>query len=183
MYTKCGKWVETYLKGTFFSGMQTIHRCESLNSYLRRFVEQMLKLYDFIRQIHCAMYCIRHKEVQDEFDTNHTALVLIIHLHSIEKHVFKIYTRNVFQWVWTEILSEATLIMLECAKTNDSHIYTLTKFQHREQKWIVVSYNKVVAITCSYKMMESAGILYRHIFHVIKLEQLVRIPSTLILSR
>ena len=73
--------------------------------------------------------------------------------------------------------------MLEYAKTNDSHIYTLTKFQHQEQKWIVVSYNKVVAITCSYKMMESAVIPCRHIFHVIKLDQLVRIPSTFILSR
>ncbi len=59
----------------------------------------------------------------------------------------------------------------------------MTKFQHLEQKWIVVFYNKVVAITYLYKMMESAGIPCRYIFHIMKLEQLVRIPPTLILSR
>ena len=145
MYAKCGKWAEAYLKGTFVGGMRTTQRCESLNSYLCRFVEQKLKLYDFIRQIHCAMYCIRHKKVQKEFDT---APVLTTHLQNIEKHASKIYRRNVLKWVQTEILGEATLIMLECAKTADSHIYTLTKFQHAEQKWLVVFYNKEVAITC-----------------------------------
>ena len=96
MYTKCGKWVEIYLKGTFFSEMQTIQRCESLNSYLRWFVEQKLKLYDFIRQFHRAMYCIRQKEVEDEFDRNHAALVLTIHQHSIENHTSKIYIQGMY---------------------------------------------------------------------------------------
>ena len=73
--------------------------------------------------------------------------------------------------------------MLECAKTTNSNIYTLMKFQHPEQKWIVVFCNKEVAITCSYKMMESSGISCRHIFHVMKLEQLVRVSLELILSR
>ena len=73
--------------------------------------------------------------------------------------------------------------MLGCAQTANSNIYTLTKFQYPEQKWTMVFYNKEVAITCSCKMMESAGIPCRHIFHVVKFEQLVRIPLTLILGR
>ncbi|GAY68744.1 hypothetical protein CUMW_266540 [Citrus unshiu] len=182
MYAKHRKWTEAYLKGTFFAGMRTTQRCQSLNSYLRRFVEQKLKLYDFIRQIHRAMYCIRYKEVQDEYETNHTAPVLTTHLQSIEKHASEIYTRNVLKWVRMEILGEATLIMLRCAKTANSNIYILTKFQHPEQKWTVVLYNKEVAISCSCKMMESTGIPCRHIFHVMKFEQLVRIPPTLILG-
>ncbi|XP_052296957.1 protein FAR1-RELATED SEQUENCE 5-like [Citrus sinensis] len=134
MYAKRRKWAEAYLKGTFFAGMRTTQRCESLNSYLRRFVKHKLKLYDFIRKIHRAMYCIWHKEVQDEYETNHTAPVLTTHLQSIEKHASEIYTRNVLKWVRMEILGEATLIMLECAKTVNSNIYTLMKFQHPEQK-------------------------------------------------
>ena len=63
------------------------------------------------------------------------------------------------KWVRMDILREATPIMLECAKITNSNIYTLTKFQHPKQKWTVVFYNKEVAITCSYKMMESTGIL------------------------
>ncbi|ESR46253.1 hypothetical protein CICLE_v10003988mg [Citrus x clementina] len=132
MYAKRRKWTEAYLKGTFFAGMRTTQRCESLNSHLCRFVEQKLKLYDFIRQIHRAMYCIRHKEVQDEYETNHTAPVLTTHLQSIEKHASEIYTRNVLKWFRMEILGEATLIMLGCAKTANSNIYILTKFQHPE---------------------------------------------------
>ena len=95
MYKMRRKWVKAYLKGAFFARMGTTQRCESLNSYLRRFVEQKLKLYDFIRQIHHAMYFIRHKEVQDEYETNHTAPVLTTHLQSIEKHESEIYTRDV----------------------------------------------------------------------------------------
>ena len=73
--------------------------------------------------------------------------------------------------------------MLGCAKITNSNIYTLMKFQHLEQKWTMVFYNKEVAIICSCKIMESAGILCRHIFHIMKFEQLVRIPPALILSR
>ncbi|KAL9408767.1 hypothetical protein AB3S75_047199 [Citrus x aurantiifolia] len=43
-------------------------------------------------------------------------------------------------------------------------------------------YNKEVAITCLCKMMESAGIPCRHIFHIMKLEQVGRIPPALILG-
>ena len=63
MYANHKKWAKTYLKGTFFAGIRTTQRRESLNSYLRQFVEQKLELYDFIKQIHRAMYYIRHKEV------------------------------------------------------------------------------------------------------------------------
>ena len=52
-----GKWAEAYLKRIFFGGMRTTQRCESLISYLRRFIEQKLKLYDFIRRIHRAVCC------------------------------------------------------------------------------------------------------------------------------
>lgn len=86
MYAKHGKWAKAYLKGTFFGGMRTTQRCESWNSYLGWFVEHKLKLYDFIRQVHCALYYIRHKEEQDEFATNHIAHILVTHLHNIEKH-------------------------------------------------------------------------------------------------
>ena len=100
----------------------------------------------------------------------------------MEKHASEIYTRNVLKWVRMEIFGEATLIMLGYAKTASSNIYTLTKFQHPEQKWTIVFYNKEVAITCSCKMMESVGIPCRHIFHIMKFEQLVRIPPALILG-
>lgn len=93
------------------------------------------------------------------------------------------YRRNVFQWVRMEILDESTLIMLQCDKTSDSHIYTLTKFQHLERKWIVVVYNEKVNISCSCKMMEFTSIPCRHIFYVMKFDQLVRIPLNLILAR
>ena len=67
MYEKRGKWAEAYLKGIFFGVMRSTQRCESLNSYLCRFVQFKLNLYDFIRQIFHALYSIRQKEEQDEF--------------------------------------------------------------------------------------------------------------------
>lgn len=74
-----------------------------------------------------------------------------------------------------KVQGEATLIMLQCAKKNDFLIYTLIKFQHPERKRIVLFYTEKVDINYSCKMMESIDIPCRHIFHIMKLEQLVDI--------
>ena len=183
MYQKRGKWAEAYLKGIYFGGMRSTQRCESLNSYLSRFVQVKLKLYDFIRQIYRALYCIRHRKAKDNFDSNHTIPVLTTHLRSIEKHASEIYTKSVFQWVRPEISSEATLIMVDCQKTSGSTIYVITKFEQPLQRWRVVYDAGRVELSCSCKMLDSAGIPCSHIFHVMKLEQIVRIPPTLIRGR
>ncbi|KAH9735079.1 protein FAR1-RELATED SEQUENCE [Citrus sinensis] len=38
MYLKRCNWAEAYLRGTFFAGMRSTQRCESMNAYLSRFV-------------------------------------------------------------------------------------------------------------------------------------------------
>ncbi|KAK9199454.1 hypothetical protein WN944_014645 [Citrus x changshan-huyou] len=66
MYAKRHKWAEAFLKGTFFAGMRSTQRCESIHCYLNRFLQYRLKLYEFVLQIDRALRNIRTTEVQDE---------------------------------------------------------------------------------------------------------------------
>ena len=51
MYKERELWAETFWRGYFFTGMRSTQRCESKNSYLHRFVNYKLKIYEFIHQI------------------------------------------------------------------------------------------------------------------------------------
>ena len=55
-------WAKTFLKTHFFGGMTTTQRCESINSYLKNFVNCKLSLHEFIRHVDIALRNIRHNE-------------------------------------------------------------------------------------------------------------------------
>ncbi|KAK3211525.1 hypothetical protein Dsin_016231 [Dipteronia sinensis] len=58
MYSKQKQWAETFLRDSFFGGMRSTQGCESMNSFLNRFVNCRLKLYEFMQNIDRALYNI-----------------------------------------------------------------------------------------------------------------------------
>ncbi|KAH9779925.1 protein FAR1-RELATED SEQUENCE [Citrus sinensis] len=163
MYEKRHKWAEAFLKGTFFAGMRSTQRCESIHCYLNRFLQYRLKLYEFVLQIDRALRNIRTTEVQDEFKIKFSTPMLTTHLRNLKKHATNVFPISIFHWIREEI-------PLNCTDTN---YYTLTQFGNVDIKWTVV-YNKPTnKIDCSCQLMDSAGILCRHI----------NIPDNMILHR
>ncbi|KAK0581374.1 hypothetical protein LWI29_013012 [Acer saccharum] len=55
MYCKRKLWAETFLRGTFFGGLRSTQRSESINSFLNKFLHRRLKFYDFMSIIDRAM--------------------------------------------------------------------------------------------------------------------------------
>ncbi|KAK2638714.1 hypothetical protein Ddye_026509 [Dipteronia dyeriana] len=51
LYSKWKLSTETFLGNTFFGGLRSIQRFESINSFLNRFLNAKLKLYEFMSQI------------------------------------------------------------------------------------------------------------------------------------
>ena len=129
MYSKRCNWAEAYLRGTFFVGMQSTQRSESMNAYLSRFVQHKLKLYEFVRQINCALRNIRTTETSDEFKTKYSTLVIRTHLQSLEKHAAQLFPLRVFSKVRDEMLREGAVIEVKTVKTVDVALYTLTEFR------------------------------------------------------
>ncbi|KAL5579411.1 hypothetical protein UlMin_011853 [Ulmus minor] len=65
-------WAETFLKTHFFFGMSTTQRCESINSYIKRFLNCNIPLRDFIRHVDIAQRNIRKSERHDDFISYYT---------------------------------------------------------------------------------------------------------------
>ena len=71
--------------------MRSTQQCESMNAYLSQFIQHKLKLYEFVRQIDRVLLNICATETSDEFKTKYSALVLRMHLNSLEKHAAQLF--------------------------------------------------------------------------------------------
>ncbi|KAH9698523.1 protein FAR1-RELATED SEQUENCE [Citrus sinensis] len=138
MYSKRCNWAEAYLRGTFFAGMRSTQRCESMNAYLSRFVQHKLKLYEFVRQIDRALHNIRTTETSDEFKTKYSTPVLRTHLQSLEKHDAQLFPLRVFSKVRDEMLREGAVIEVKTDKAVDAALDTVTEFGTPTTCWNVI---------------------------------------------
>ncbi|KAK0586913.1 hypothetical protein LWI29_014328 [Acer saccharum] len=183
MYCKRKLWAETFLRNTFFGGLRSTQRSESINSFLNRFLHRRLKLYEFMNHIDKAMSRLRNNEMKDDFDTINEHPVLVTHLLQLEKHAAEVYTRNTFAWVRDEIKSEAKLSILNCVDDMDSVTYTFKKFSVGDKTWNVRYTPSTNIFKCSCKMFNTTGIPCSHAFSVMKAMNQHHIPETFILQR
>ncbi|TXG63610.1 hypothetical protein EZV62_010604 [Acer yangbiense] len=137
MYCKWKLWAKTFLRSTFFGGLQSTQRSESINSFLNRFLHRRLKLYEFKSHINRTMSRLRNNELKNDFDSINEHPVLVAHLLQLEKHVAEVYTRNTFTWVQDEIKSEAKLSIVNCVDDMESVMYTFKKFAGGDKTWNV----------------------------------------------
>ncbi|KAK2634432.1 hypothetical protein Ddye_029224 [Dipteronia dyeriana] len=183
MYAKRHRWAEALLRGTFFGWMNSTQMSESMYTYLNRFAEYRLKLYEFVRQIDRALARVRSNEAKDDFESRSSSLVPGTHLEWLEKHAADIYTVNVFTMVLEEIREEARLIISGCVEDMDKRVYTFTKFRSPHLKWTALYRPATKDIECSCLLFQTVGIPCSHLFSVMKAEHLCEIPECLIMQR
>ncbi|KAL5810472.1 hypothetical protein ACOSQ4_027040 [Xanthoceras sorbifolium] len=106
---------ETFMRDTFFGGMRSTQRSESTDAYLNRFLHCRLKLYEFIRQVDRSMARLRINEMKDDFDSLNEHPILVTHLVQLEKHIFEVYTRKIFE------------LLLQTADIPCSHSFSVMK--------------------------------------------------------
>lgn len=85
MSDKNEMWAEAYLRGNIIGMMRSNQRCESMNAFLKHFMDWRLKMFEFVRQIDRAVRHFRHVEVYDDFIDFDGTQELTTHLHDIEK--------------------------------------------------------------------------------------------------
>ncbi|TXG72739.1 hypothetical protein EZV62_001318 [Acer yangbiense] len=183
MYSKRKQWAETFLRDSFFDGMRSTQRCESMNSYLNRFVHCRLKMYEFLKNINRALDRIRNTETFNDYQYSTTTPVYGTHLLGLEKHASQTYTRNVFFLVREEIREEESLSIVNCVQDVDNYTYTFKKFGNANRIWTTRFIPSVNHIHCSCKMFETVGLPCSHSFSVMKAMDMQHISSSLILDR
>ena len=93
------------LRVNFFCGMRTVQRYESMNSYMRRFLESKHLLQDFVPHIDQGIQNIRYTKLQDDFMSKHTT-VLIPSNHPLKCFFFLKNLQRYIQEMFTTQLSK-----------------------------------------------------------------------------
>ena len=87
--------VPAYLKQNCFAGMSTTQRSESMNSFVKHYVEYKNTLIDFILRFDCGVERLRYLEDKEDFECSNRRPKLKT-CSPMEKQMDDIYTRSLF---------------------------------------------------------------------------------------
>ncbi|KAK2992644.1 hypothetical protein RJ640_023954 [Escallonia rubra] len=123
MYKIRQHWVKVYSKDTFFAGMTTSGRSESIHSYFDGFVDSSTMLNEFVVQYDEVVKSRRKAEEDDNFMTINSKAVLATK-HPIEAKARECYTRNMFEIFKKEWTSSFNCYHETLSKWEDVFIYS-----------------------------------------------------------
>ncbi|XP_021990852.1 protein FAR1-RELATED SEQUENCE 5-like [Helianthus annuus] len=167
MYDLRFDWIPSYYNGENLAGlMRTTSRCESENYFFGQFCNPRCTLVEFFTHFETAMDPPRHEHRRNDHDTRYTQSKMWSDF-VLEKQASEIYTKTIFQDIQIKIDAAITKCM---SKTHDTG----------------VQYNKQedgLSICCTCKRFEQFGILCRHIFYVLRYDDIIEFPRRYVLRR
>ncbi|GJT42965.1 FAR1-related sequence 5-like protein [Tanacetum coccineum] len=184
MYNLRQYWVKAYLNDTFFAGMTTSGRSESMHSFFDGFVNSKTMLNDFVQQYDKAVSSRRGAEKDQDFRTLNSKPSLQGD-HPIEAMAAKCYTRNLY-----DVFMKNWKASFDCGHkkiTKDSSLvqYRVGFLQGNVENWKVVEckIGSEFFATCSCAKFETFRILCKHILYIMRRKLLTIIPNHYILPR
>uniref|UniRef100_A0A7N0UW14 SWIM-type domain-containing protein n=1 Tax=Kalanchoe fedtschenkoi TaxID=63787 RepID=A0A7N0UW14_KALFE len=179
MYKERHHWVKCYLKDTFFAGMTTSGRSESIHSFFDGYVNGNTPLSEFVTQYDRAVESRRKSEENEDFRTMNSLPVLITE-HGIEEDAGKIYTRKMFELFQTQWLASFSLDHIKPVKEKNIFVYNVGSKQEREN----VEYDSESScVNCSCAKFETDGVLCKHILYILKKKGFQSLPKKYVLRR
>jgi zinc finger SWIM domain-containing protein 3 len=167
------RWVPVYVKETFWAGMSTTQRSESIDSYFDGYVNSKTTLKLFVEQYDNTLNDKIEKESMADFDSFNTTIACVSHF-GFEVQFQKAFTNAKFVEFQVEVSS-----MMYCntsfERLEDSNsIFSVTENKKVNEKIkdvvFKVSFNeKDFKLRCTCCLFEFKGILCRHILCVLKL--------------
>ncbi|XP_021995524.1 protein FAR1-RELATED SEQUENCE 5-like [Helianthus annuus] len=159
MYDLRFDWIPAYYHGEDLAGlMRTTSRCESENYFFGQICNPRCTLVEFFTHFETAMDIQRHEHKRNDHDTRYIECKPWSDF-VLEKQALEIYTQTIFKDIQIEIDAAITKCMSKSVDT--------------------VQYSKEedgLSITCSCKRFEQFGILCRHIFYVLRYEDISEFP-------
>ncbi|CAJ2653121.1 unnamed protein product [Trifolium pratense] len=98
------RWVPVYVKDTFWAGMSTTQRSESMNSFFDGYVNSKTSLKQFVEQYDNALRDKIEKENKADFDSFNTVIACLSHF-GFESQFQKAFTNAKFQEFQEEVAS------------------------------------------------------------------------------
>ncbi|XP_061341451.1 protein FAR1-RELATED SEQUENCE 5-like [Gastrolobium bilobum] len=179
MHASRHHWAKAYLKDTFFAGMTTSGRSESINAFFDGYVNSNTMLNDFVIQYDKEIKSRRDAEEDEDFKTRNTKAVLETN-HPIEEIAGEWYTRKLFEIFKKEWKAAILDYFHEKIATKENLImYRVGSREVDKEMWAIVEYHLTESFTtqCSCAKFETMGILCKHILYIMKKKQIMTLPE------
>jgi hypothetical protein len=188
LYSERTFWVLAYMKDTFWAGMNTTQRSESMNAFFDGYVHSQTTLKEFVDQFDIALRRMVKNETRTDFDSFNRTIPCISPL-LLEKQFQDVYTNAKFKEVHEQFVKVMTC--------NNSHL----KSESAISTYEVIDYGVVVGsrmiektflvylnedeldVKCTCTLFELRGILYTHSISVLMTKKVTVLPSRYVLDR
>ncbi|XP_058008148.1 protein FAR-RED IMPAIRED RESPONSE 1-like [Hevea brasiliensis] len=196
LYVDREYWVPIYLNHTFWAGMVSTQRSESMHAYFDGYVNSMSTLKQFVEQYEIAMCDKNEKEFYADFKSKNT-VVNCISVFKWEQQFQKAFTNSIFKLVQEEIkrMWYCHVIQpteegrreadnepgIERHKIMEKSI--INNWFRREFVYDVEYRENGQYFSCNYKKFESKGILCCHIMRLMSLKDIKFINERYLLRR
>ncbi|XP_022871194.1 protein FAR1-RELATED SEQUENCE 9-like [Olea europaea var. sylvestris] len=182
LYENRIRWVPCFLRTTFWAGMSTTQRSESMNTFFNGYVHAKTSLKQFVEQYERAL----QNKVEKEFIANFKSFSQVLPgatTYEIEKQYQLCYTISKFREVQSEFTGKMYCDLIFAVEGHMGTKYEVREdivCGERQKKTIfLVWFNREKCeVNCSYHLFEFREILCRHAIVV-----LIRNDFTVMLDR
>jgi hypothetical protein len=187
LYSEKTFWVPAYMKDTFWAGMSTTQRSESMNSFFDRYMHSQTTLKEVVDQFDSGLRRMVENEKKGDFDSfNRT--IPCLSLSSFEKQFQDVYTNAKFKEVHEQfgrvMHCNNKVLRSEGAISTYEVIEYVVVFGNQIEKTFVVYFNEdELEVKCTCALFELRGILCRHSISVLMTKNVKPLPSRYILDR
>ncbi|XP_022844850.1 protein FAR1-RELATED SEQUENCE 5-like [Olea europaea var. sylvestris] len=187
LYENRGRWVPCFLKTTFWAGMSTTQRSESINAFFDGYVHSKTSLKQFVEQYERALRNKVEKEFQADFKS-YSQMVPCATSFEMEKQFQLVYTISKFKEVQDEFVGKIYCDVASEVEGLDGVKYEVREsvvyLEGRKKKTFLVSFRRETSeVMCSCHLFEFRGIVCRHAITVLDRNDLTRMPEKYILRR
>ncbi|KAL4321421.1 hypothetical protein AHAS_Ahas14G0108800 [Arachis hypogaea] len=137
LYTKKSSWATAYIRGSFFAGIRTTSRCESLHAKLGRFVEKRYGVLEFVTNFQRCVDFLKDNEDELEFHSSYGTPVIQTHFSELEKSGALCYTREIFVRYRESLRWSVRVTIVECIEADDICVYVTQKYRRPDRTWNV----------------------------------------------
>lgn len=181
LYEDRKKWAPTYMRDTFFAGMSTNQRADSVSSFFDKYIHKKITLKEFVKQYGTILQNRYEEEAIADFDTLHKQPALKSP-SPWEKQMSTLYTHTIFKKFQVEVLGVVGCHPRKEIEDETSVTFRVDDCEKGEHFMVLCDKTKSI-FSCSCLLFEYEGFLCRHAMIVLQICGLSTIPSHYILKR
>ncbi|OAY40426.1 protein FAR1-RELATED SEQUENCE 8 [Manihot esculenta] len=188
LYEDRERWAPVYSKDTFFAGMSTFQRGESITSFFDGWLHRQTSFREFFDMYELVLQKKHQQEVLDDFESRDSSSMLRTSSY-YELQLSKVYTNKIFKKFQDEVVMMSSCFSITQVHANGSVFTYMIKEREAEENLsnfrnFELLYDKSGAeVRCNCCCFNFRGYLCRHALCILQYNGVDEIPYQYILGR